>query len=285
MSITPGTFSYGTVTQGTTSPDATFTLTNTGTLSVTLAATVTSFSGPNAADFALGTNVAGSCQGNQVLTPGATCTKAVKVTPSAVGAESAIVTLSATNTTAGASLSVNGQALTSVLSIAPLTMPFGAVTQGQTGGLVTATVSNAGSGSVTLATPKSVISGANAADWTDTLTGTCTNGLVMAAGATCTIILNFHPANLGAETATLTVNGSGSSTAATTMSGTGVAVSPTPAPIPWIFAMTCTAMGPGTGQTKCKMPLSAAAVSLPGLAKGLYVLTVPGGLEITVEVK
>jgi hypothetical protein len=33
------------------------------------------------------------------------------------------------------------------------------------------------------------------------------------------------------------------------------------------------------------MPLSAAAVSLPGLVKGDYVFTVPGGLEIKVTIK
>jgi hypothetical protein len=284
MSLTPGTWSYGTVPQGTTSAVEVFVLTNTGNINVTLAAPVTTtFSGPNAADFSLGA-ATNNCQGGQVLTPGQTCNKGVQVTPSTGGAESATVTLSATSATASASLTVNGQAPTFVLTIAPTpTMLFGAVTVGQVSAATTATVTNAGTGSVTLATPKSVLSGTNAADWTDTATGTCTNGLVLTAGQTCIIILTFKPSLAGAETATLTVNGSSSATASTTLTGTGVAVSPVPAPLPWVFAMACSSYGPGV--TKCKMPLSAAMVSLPGLAKGDYVLTVPGGLEITVTIK
>lgn len=283
MSLTPSSFNYGTVPQGTTSAVQVFVLTNTGTLNVTLATPVTSFSGPNAGDFATtaGTNVCGS---GQVLTPGQTCNKPVTATPSTAGAESATMTLSATTTTASAALSVTGQGLTSVLTVTPTpVMPFGAVVQGQTSGAVTATVTNRGSGNVTLAVPNNVISGTNAGDWTDTTTGTCTNGLVLVPAANCTIILNFHPVLAAAETATLTVNGSGGATSSTSMTGTGVAPSPVPAPIPWIFAMTCTTMSPTS--VKCKMSLPAAAVSLPGLAKGPYVLTLPGGLEITVEVK
>ena len=59
--------------------------------------------------------------------------------------------------------------------------------------------------------------------------GTCAAGLVLAPGATCTVVVAFAPAAAGAASGTLTVTPSGGADPATVaLSGTGVAVPATP---------------------------------------------------------
>lgn len=82
-----------------------------------------------------------------------------------------------------------------------------------------------GSGSLTLGTPYFTITGTNAADWSNTATGTCANGTVLAAGASCTVILKFTPtASAGtAETASLNISDNGTtSTQTLSLNGTSV---------------------------------------------------------------
>jgi hypothetical protein len=68
-----------------------------------------------------------------------------------------------------------------------------------------------GTGSLTLGSPYYTITGANAADFSNTGLGTCSNGLAVGSGSDCTIILRFTPSQASGsnEAATLTVNSNG----------------------------------------------------------------------------
>jgi hypothetical protein len=64
-----------------------------------------------------------------------------------------------------------------------------------------------------LGSPYYTITGANAADFSNTGLGTCSNGLVVTSGSDCTIVLRFTPSQASGtnEAATLTVNSNGAS--------------------------------------------------------------------------
>ena len=86
-----------------------------------------------------------------------------------------------------------------------------------------------GNGSLTLASPYYTITGANAADFSNTGQGSCSNAVVITSGGSCTIILQFTPrqASGANEAATLTVN-SNSVGNPQTMSLTGTSATVTP---------------------------------------------------------
>ena len=85
-----------------------------------------------------------------------------------------------------------------------------------------------GAGSLTLGSPYYTITGANAADFSNTGLGTCSNGLVVLSGSDCTIVLRFTPSQASGtnESATLTVNSNGVSNP-DTMSLTGTSATVT----------------------------------------------------------
>jgi hypothetical protein len=84
-----------------------------------------------------------------------------------------------------------------------------------------------GTGSLTLGSPHYTITGPNAADFSNTGSGTCSNGLGLNSGSDCTIVLRFTPSQ-GAgtnESATLTVNSNGvGNPHAMSLTGTSAAV-------------------------------------------------------------
>ena len=86
-----------------------------------------------------------------------------------------------------------------------------------------------GTGSLTLGSPHYTITGANAADFSNTGLGTCSNGLVVNSGSDCTIVLRFTPSQASGvnESATLTINSNASNGAVQTMSLTGTSATVT----------------------------------------------------------
>lgn len=225
MSAAPTSFNFGSVTQNTTSTGKVFTISNTGTTSITLSNPVTSFSGTNAADFSIA-QTGDTCVLGLVLAPGATCTKTVFAKPSIVGAESASMTVSATTASVAIALSVTGTAAAAPsILISPRPLNFGSVNQGATSGTVTATVTNNGNVSLTLSTPLFTIAGGtNPADFTKT-GGTCTNGQTLAVNATCTITLTATPTTTNLETANLTASSTvTTNTVAMQVQGVAVAI-------------------------------------------------------------
>lgn len=89
-------------------------------------------------------------------------------------------------------------------TIAPATLNFGTIQTGTTAPAQTVTLTNTGSTTITLATrsPYPVISGAQAADFSVSAS-TCTSGLTIIAGGSCTSNITFTPSLTTGETAQL----------------------------------------------------------------------------------
>lgn len=103
-------------------------------------------------------------------------------------------------TQAGAPLQTAAVARISVVAI-----DFGSVSVGKASGTRTATVTNAGGGTLTVSSLQG--SGANAGDFVRK--GTCAAGTTLAAGQGCTLAMTFKPTASGARSATLAVSTSG----------------------------------------------------------------------------
>lgn len=204
---------------GTTSSIQTVTVTSTGTGNLTLNPTYFTLSGTNAADV---TNTgAGTCSNNKILGPGASCTVTLTFNPASAGARSATLNI-AGNASASLPLSGTGIAAVVTLTAAPSPLPFGSVTQGTTSIVETLTITNTGNVAGTLSATYYTLTGANAADFTNTATGTCANGTVLAPAGSCTVKVTFTPTLLAAETGTLTVS-AGAVNVPIALTGNGVA--------------------------------------------------------------
>jgi len=104
-------------------------------------------------------------------------------------------------------------------SLAPSSLTFSGTTIGQTAGPLAATLSNTGNAALNIGTIS--IGGAAAGDFS-VAGGTCTNGLAVAAGASCTVQASFKPTAAGARAASLVIthNATGGSSSVA-LSGTG----------------------------------------------------------------
>jgi hypothetical protein len=213
--ITPPSFAFGPVTEGSPPASKTFTVENVGNQDA--GAPMLAVTGPNAGDFTLSANMCTSGLGSM-----GTCTFAIDFAPTTPMGESATVTASATNVTSGqASLTGTGQASSAHLTISPTSQPLGSVVQGGTGTDFPFMVSNDGAsatGPLTVA-----ISGTMKADFALGMDG-CT-GQTLAIGASCTVNAHFAPgaSSRGGESATLTVGGNPGGSATATLSGTALA--------------------------------------------------------------
>ena len=191
LAISPPTFDYGQVVDGSTAAVESYTVTNngqaaSGKLSVGIG-------GADAADFALISTTCGA-----KLAVGASCTVQVDFTPAAAGPADA--TLSATASPGGtATAALQGTGVTpAALSISPTTFDYGQVPDGTASGDQTFTVTNTGqapSGTVALS-----LSGPNAGAFA--IDGT-TCGAALPGGGSCTIAVQFEPGSTGTLTAGL----------------------------------------------------------------------------------
>jgi hypothetical protein len=181
LSLTGGPWDFGTVVVGDTTGARSFTLTNTG--AVTLGTLSVQLAGAGSAAFRIASD---TCTG-ATLAPGVSCTTSVTFQPTAVGMRSAMLELAANpGGTVSAALTGTGASATT-LTIAPAMLDFGHVTPQPTPPR-TFTITNTGSGP---STPIAVqVSGANASEFMTS--GTCA-GAVLAAGASCAIDVVFHP--------------------------------------------------------------------------------------------
>jgi len=197
-------------------------LQNTGTGTLSIAAI--RLGGANAGDFALST---GSTCGTS-LAAGASCSVALTFTPSILATESASLMVvdnagNVAGSTQSAAISGTGIGIPTA-SVTPTSLTFAVTTIGLKTAGQTVTVSNIGSGPLSISPP--VIGGANPGDFA--YTTTC--GSALAAAAQCTITVAFYPTAAGSRSATLTVsdNSSTGSVQSVTLSGVGT-TSTTPA--------------------------------------------------------
>jgi hypothetical protein len=211
LTITPNPANFPNTAVGTTST-FTVTLTNSSAFAFTLNGwTISSTSG----EFGFGT---GSTCGAS-LPASASCTQVVTFSPQVAGSTTGTL-ISA----AGASSTLNASA--SSLTITPSAKDFGAA---QVTGVTAATltVTNSGTTAVALPTPPA-ISGTDSTQFMTLLNG-C--GTSVAAGATCTIMVDFKPTTVGSKTATLTVADATASLTGTAVTG-DLTITPNPANFP-----------------------------------------------------
>jgi hypothetical protein len=191
-SVSPGSVAFPSQTVKTTSSTVPVTLSNTG--SAALDITSIAISGAEAGDFTQ-TNTCGNS-----LAPATTCTVNLSFTPTTAGARSAqlLITDNATGSPQTVALTGTGSANTApVATLSPTSLTFPSQTVQTTSSVEPVTLSNTGSAALTLISI--TISGANAADFTQT--STCGNNLP--ASANCTVNISFIPLAVGARTAQL----------------------------------------------------------------------------------
>ena len=181
-------------------------LSNSGRASVTI--TNIQSGGANPSDFAGATpSVAGDCGNGTVLagsTPGNSCNLRGTFTPTAVGARSATLTITATNSTNSPVLNLSGTGIFPAVTLAPTNLSFGTQRRGTTSAPQNGTLTNSGTDALNLTAPPA-ITGANAADFAIVTAGTtCANGTALNANANCTWSVTFTPTTTGARSASLT---------------------------------------------------------------------------------
>ena len=197
VTLTPGTHNFVKVALRMPSSTQNFTLHNSELVALSISSI--GFTGTNAGDFSQ-TNTCGNS-----LASYASCTISVTLTPSVLGAETAMLTV---NDSAAA---LQYQTVTSALSgtgvadltLTPASLNFGSVAVNTGSKLKTFTLQN---NDLVAANISSIaFTGANAGDFSHT-GGTCgAPPTSLAASSSCTITVTFTPSTLAAETATLTV--------------------------------------------------------------------------------
>ncbi len=182
---------------------------NTGKLALSKVAI--SLGGMNSSDF--------SFSGNQCSTipTGGSCTVSATFTPSAFGPRSASLTITSDSSNSPRMIALTGLGVGQPnASLSSTTLDFGQLDQGTQSAASVLTLTNTGSGALTITSITS------SKDYPET--NTC--GASLAASASCQISIQFTPSQVGAETGTLTVTDNApTGTQSVNLSGAGTAPS------------------------------------------------------------
>ena len=208
ISVSPQTFSFGTHTVGTPAASKVVTVKNTGTVAVSMAPL--SIGGTDSGDFQATSNCGNS------LAAGATCTAALRFTPTNAGARTA--TLLVTDSDPGSPQPANLIGVGTLLTWSPRAITFPPTAVGKTSSAVAVTITNTGTVAVTMS--PIIFSGVNAADF-----GQANNcGSQLAANASCAVLVTFSPSVAANETAAMAINDSDPGSPQTvSLSGAGTA--------------------------------------------------------------
>ncbi|HEV2813291.1 MAG TPA: choice-of-anchor D domain-containing protein [Solirubrobacteraceae bacterium] len=204
----------------------TSTVTNTGSEPVDLGSVTVG--GPGAAQFERLTGQAGDCASTTTLTAGGTCAVRVRFDPSSRGAKAATVTV--TSNLPDVSIALSGTGIDTELSVAPASLAFGArdIDDGASAAQES-TVTNTGTQTVTVSAASftqgggSFTAGTGAAD-------DCAAGTSLAPDETCKARVRFDPSTVGPKAGTFEI-ASNAPVLEVALSGTGTqtAITRTPA--------------------------------------------------------
>ena len=259
VTFTPTSLAFPSTNVGVSSAIQTIKLANPG----SAALTITSIGVTPAGDFTQ-TNTCGTS-----LAVAGSCTVSVTFKPSVGGARAASVSVAdnAAASPQGVPLTGTGIGVPQA-SLSTTTLAFGNQAIGVVSAPLKVTLTNTGSGPLTVASLK--VSGTNATEFTATST-TCPGTLAISAN--CVISVTFKPTALGARSATLTItDNSGNVTNATqavTFGGTGTGT-PKASFAPGSFAFGSVAVGTSSGPLKVVLtnsgngPLSLTSIKLTG---------------------
>jgi hypothetical protein len=254
ITLTPSSLAFGLVATGS-SLNATLVATNPGATPVHLTALATT------GDFAV---TGGTCNPTTVLAAnGGNCTVQITFTPTTIGQQTGLLTLSGNGTPAQISAALTGIGVTpATLALSPALLSFGSVADGAVSPTQTVTVTNSGGLPATLGTLTVNTTGFEVSD------NTC--GTTLAAGAQCTLQVAFTPTLAGPLHGVLAYPGQyEGSTAAIQLAGTGLgapAVTLTPSTI----AFGPVAVGAAATQTVAVQSSGGVAVTLgtPKVSQG-----------------
>jgi HKD family nuclease len=212
LSVASMTFPSATV--GTTNTAQPITLTNGGNAALNISGIT--LTGANASAFAETT----TC--TSVLSPGNSCTISTTFTPQSAGNFAAAISIADNVSGSPQTVALSGtgtMVLVPQAALSPASLTFAGTTMGTTSAAQTVTLSNPGTGTLTIT--GITVTGANAAAFTEN--NTC--GSSLAAGANCTISTTFTPTAVGSFSAAISVadNATGSPQILA-LSGTGTAV-------------------------------------------------------------
>lgn len=209
LSLAPTSLAFGTVNVGTTTAAQVVTVKNTGNSALTLTSETVS------APFIKSATTCGTS-----LAVGATCTVSVEYKPTSAVTSTGTLVVASNGTSSPAYVALTGTgkaASTLTLSLSPTSLAFGTVKVGATTAAQVVTVKNSGTGALTL-TSETVSA--------PFLKSATTCGTSLAAGATCTVSVEYKPTATGTSSGTLVVASNGtSSPASVALTGTGATYS------------------------------------------------------------
>jgi len=220
-SVAPATLSFGGIAVGQDSGALATTLSNTGSAALNIGSIA--IGGGNGGDFRIS---GGSCASGAALAAGASCTVQLVFHPTANGARSGALNIShnATGGSSSVALSGTGNAVAqATLSLSATAVDFGPLL---TNAPAQRTLTLTNSGQASLNFSAIGVSGAQATYFT--LGGTCAAGTPLAAGATCTVVVQVLPTASGAFAASLNL-ASDASNANVAVGLSGNASAPAPA--------------------------------------------------------
>lgn len=216
LSVSPPSFNYGSQLVNTSSTTASYIIQNTG--SAAASALAATLGGSNPGDFVFGGN---TCTG-VTLMPGQTCNVGVQFRPTASGARTASLIVSASGGVSASSALSGTGVNPAQLAISPTSYQFAPRGIGNFGEAQTFTVTNTGqqvSGVVAIS-----LTGMNSQDFSMP-TNMCLL-LSLQPGQSCQVIVGFQPTATGARTASLVATASPGGSASVTLSGTGFSTTP-----------------------------------------------------------
>ncbi|PYV29263.1 MAG: hypothetical protein DMG22_23445, partial [Acidobacteria bacterium] len=209
-SLSATSLSFATQTVGTTSPQQQITVSNNGSLTLTI--TGVPITGANPSDFSLTTNCV-----NNVLSQGQSCNVQMTFAPTASGTRTATLSVAADSSgSPPQTVSLTGNGVQPVVTLSPTSLSFGNQQTGTSSSPQGVTLSN--TGNTELNNLVISITGTNADQFLQS--NNC--GGSVAAGSTCTINATFNPNATGSMTAAVTFQDNASNSPQTVpLAGTG----------------------------------------------------------------
>jgi centrosomal CEP192-like protein/HYDIN/CFA65/VesB family protein len=220
----PPALTFGSVTQGTTSPSQSVTLTNTGNTNLTVSSITIDPSAGNPSDWTLPST--GSCLSGPIA-PGVSCVFAVAFSPNTTGPLTGQVDIVDDNNNVSGStqtiaLSGTGINQTFIVGFSPTSLAFPNQPVGMPSSPMSVTLTNTGTG--TLNITSIAFTGVNANQFLFDSTTTCpvSGGSVGPNGGACVIAVDFAPTVVGSASASISIADNASNSPQTVpISGTG----------------------------------------------------------------
>ena len=215
VSLTPASLTFPTQNEGPPSAAQSVTLKNTGASPLTISSI--SLGGANPTDFAQTNNC--PLSPSATLNAGAICTISVTFQPTASGPLSAVLSVADDSMPSPQTVAVGGTGTAPIVQVSPTSLQFGPTLVGIASASQPIQVSNSGTGALVI----SGISFAGADGGDFQASGSCVGAkganISVAAGANCTLNVDFLPLAAGTRTATLTLNDNANANPPVTFTG------------------------------------------------------------------